>query len=52
MDAREGDGRAGAVRTPDRPEVGGPVRASTSGALDDEGREQGDVETYAVLGED
>ncbi|WP_157882298.1 hypothetical protein [Streptomyces rubellomurinus] len=52
MDARESGGPAGAVRTPDRPEVGGPACSCQTGAPDDESREQGDAETYAVLGED
>ncbi|MGA5820308.1 hypothetical protein ACPC54_20875 [Kitasatospora sp. NPDC094028] len=52
MDAREAGGTAGAVRTPDRPDVGGPACSRPSGAPDDESREQGDAETYAVLGED
>ncbi|MFF3072258.1 hypothetical protein ACFVSN_29810 [Kitasatospora sp. NPDC057904] len=52
MDAREGGGPAGAVRTPDRPDAGGPACYRPSDRADDESGEQGDAEAYAVLGED
>ncbi|MGW2374255.1 hypothetical protein [Kitasatospora sp. NPDC001683] len=51
MDACEG-GPAEAVRPPAWSDVGGPACSRPSGAPDDESREQGDAETYAVLGED
>lgn len=52
MEPREGGGPARAVRTPDRSDVSGPARSRPSDHVDDESEEQGDAETYAVLGED
>ncbi|MER6303719.1 hypothetical protein ABT247_29765 [Kitasatospora sp. NPDC001539] len=51
MDAREGR-PAEAARPLERSDVGGPARSGPSGVPDDESAEQGDAETYAVLGED
>lgn len=53
MDAREAGAPAGAVLSSDPPDAGRPACcARPSAAPDDDSREQGDAETYAVLGED
>ncbi|GAA2823124.1 hypothetical protein RMN57_02030 [Kitasatospora sp. CM 4170] len=52
MDARDGAGPSRCVRTHEPSEAGEPARPRPADAPDDESREQGDAETYAVLGED
>ncbi len=52
MEPRQGDGPGTAVRDPDPSEDARPVRSRPPGTPDDDDREQGDAECYAVLGED